>query len=112
MSRYRVSRLVREARQRAHDLGGSEHADVRVGLQEPARRHRDVGRAHPGRRAAGARTGRAGWRGGSAAAFDRVVATMNAVPRPTETGADRAASSAIPSGASSADAVPWLTTRA
>lgn len=47
VSRYRVSR---KARQRAHDLGGSEHADVRVGLQEPARRHRHVGRAHPAAR--------------------------------------------------------------
>lgn len=57
-ARYRGAR-VREARQRAHDLGGGEHADVRVGLQEPARRHRDVGRAHPaGRR----RRGRAGGR--------------------------------------------------
>lgn len=55
---YRVR--VREARQRAHDLGGSEHADVRVRLQEPARRHRHVGRAHPGRSAADADAGDAG----------------------------------------------------
>lgn len=65
---YRVSARVRvrEARQRAHDLGGGEHADVRVGLQEPARRHRDVGRAHPAPRRASRprRAGRAaaGWR--------------------------------------------------
>lgn len=57
-ARYRGAR-VREARQRAHDLGGGEHADVRVGLQEPARRHRDVGRAHP---AGGRGRGRAGGR--------------------------------------------------
>lgn len=38
--------LVREARQRAHDLRGCQHADVRVRLQEPVCRHRHVGRAH------------------------------------------------------------------
>jgi hypothetical protein len=37
-----------ESRQGAHDLRGREHADVLVGLQEPARGHRDVGRAHHG----------------------------------------------------------------
>lgn len=38
--------VVGEARQRPHDLRGGEHANVRVRLQEPARRHRHVGRAH------------------------------------------------------------------
>lgn len=59
----------REARQRAHDLGGGEHADVRVRLQEPARRHRHVGRAHRADRgAAGRRAGRgAGRRAGRGA---------------------------------------------
>lgn len=65
-ARYRVA-VVREARQRAHDLGGSEHADVCVGLQEPARRHRHVGRAHPAprcRHCRADRAGHAGWRRG------------------------------------------------
>lgn len=35
-----------QRRQGAHDLGGCEHADVRVRLEQPARRHRHVGRAH------------------------------------------------------------------
>lgn len=59
--------MVREARQRAHDLGGGEHADVRVGLQEPARRHRHVGRAHPAPRRARPRRDRAARRRGRAA---------------------------------------------
>lgn len=66
-----------QARQRAHDLGGGEHADVRVGLQEPARRHRHVGRAHPARHRRQRRSARRAARAARAACATRATRTTS-----------------------------------